>query len=88
MSLLASLLAANAGVLISLHVATVRQAQQILSIGTLVLVFGGLLGVSAVLADLFAALSYAQILLVAGAVLALLDAVLLGLALVSFQPRA
>lgn len=85
LSLLASLLAANAGVLISLHVATVRQAQQILSIGTLILVLGRLLGVSAVPADLFAALSYAQIWLIAGAVLALLDAVLLGLALVSFQ---
>jgi hypothetical protein len=72
-------------VLVSLHVATVRQAQQILGIGTSVLVFGGLLGVSALPAGLLAGLNYAQILLIAGAVLALLDAVLLGLALLSFQ---
>ena len=40
LSLLVSLLGASAGVLISLRVATVRQAQQILSVGTIVLVFG------------------------------------------------
>src|SRR5712691_4514829 len=40
LSLLVSVLAASAGVLVSLKVSTVRQAQQILSIGTLVLVFG------------------------------------------------
>ncbi len=83
--LLVSLLAASAGVLISLHVATVRQAQQILIIGTIVLIFGGILALSVLPADLFAGLSYAQILLIAIAVLALLDTVLMGLALVSFQ---
>jgi ABC-2 type transport system permease protein len=83
--LLVSLLAASAGVLISLHVATVRQAQQILIIGTIVLIFGGILALSILPADLFAALSYVQILLIAIAVLALLDTVLLGFALVSFQ---
>jgi ABC-2 type transport system permease protein len=83
--LLVSLLAVSAGVLISLRVATVRQAQQTLSIGTIVLVFGGLLAISALPGDLFSALSYTQLLLIAMAVLAVLDAVLLGLALVSFQ---
>lgn len=83
--LLVSLLAASAGVLISLRVATVRQAQQTLSIGTIVLVFGGLLAISALPGDLFSALSYTQLLVIAMAVLAVLDAVLLGLALVSFQ---
>lgn len=37
LSLLASLLAANAGVLISLRAATVRQAQQTMAVGTLIL---------------------------------------------------
>jgi hypothetical protein len=63
----------------------VRQAQQILIIGTIVLIFGGILALSILPADLFAALSYVQILLIAIAVLALLDTVLLGFALVSFQ---
>src|SRR5207248_3966078 len=63
LSLLASLLAASAGVLVSLRVATVRQAQQILIIGTIVLVFGGFLAISALPADLFSSLSYPQILL-------------------------
>ena len=85
LSLLVSLLAVSAGVLISLRVATVRQAQQTLSIGTIVLVFGGLLAISALPGDLFSALSYTQLLVIAMAVLAVLDAVLLGLALVSFQ---
>jgi ABC-2 type transport system permease protein len=78
-------LTASAGVLISLHAATVRQAQQTLIIGTIVLIFGGLLAISVLPAALFAAWSYSQLLLIAMAVLALLDAVLLGLALVSFQ---
>jgi ABC-2 type transport system permease protein len=85
LSLLVSLLTASAGVLISLHAATVRQAQQTLIIGTIVLIFGGLLAISVLPAALFAAWSYSQLLLIAMAVLALLDAVLLGLALVSFQ---
>ncbi|MDQ2809001.1 MAG: hypothetical protein M3Z04_19160, partial [Chloroflexota bacterium] len=85
LSLLVSLLAASAGVLISLHVATARQAQQILIVGTIVLIFGGLLAISALPTDLISSLSYAQILLIAIAVIAILDAVLLGLSLVSFQ---
>jgi len=85
LSLLVSLLTVSAGVLISLHAATVRQAQQTLIIGTIVLIFGGLLALSVLPADLFSAWTYPQLLLIAMAVLALLDAVLLGLALVSFQ---
>lgn len=83
--LLVSLLTASAGVLISLRVATVRQAQQILIIGTIVFIFGGLLAISALPTELFSSLSYSQILLIAIAVIAILDAVLLGLSLVSFQ---
>ncbi len=85
LTLLVTLFAASAGVLISLRVATVRQAQQILSIGTIVLIFGGLLVISVLPEDLFSSLSYSQILLIAIAVLAILDAVLLVLSVVSFQ---
>jgi len=83
--LLVSVLGASAGVLISLRVATVRQAQQILSVGTIVFVFGVTFVLRAVPANVFSSLSYAQFLLIAMAVLAVLDAILLGLALVSFQ---
>jgi ABC-2 type transport system permease protein len=82
---LISLLAANAGVLVSLRVATVRQAQQILIVGMMVLLFAVLFALGAVPADLFAALSYFQIMLIAIAVVAILDVILLGVALVSFQ---
>jgi ABC-2 type transport system permease protein len=85
LTLLVSLFAASAGVLVSLRVATVRQAQQILIIGTIVLAFGAILVISVLPADLFSSLSYSQTLLVAIAVLAILDAVLLGLSLASFQ---
>jgi ABC-2 type transport system permease protein len=85
LSLLVSLLATSAGVLISLRVATVRQAQQILIVGTMVFILGVLLIISLLPADLFAPLSYSQLLLIPIAVLAILDVVLLGLALVSFQ---
>ena len=83
--LLASVLGTSAGVLISLRVATVRQAQQILSIGTIVFVFGVTFALRAVPANVFASLSYAQFLLIAMVFLAVLDAILLGLSLVSFQ---
>ncbi len=88
LSLLSSVLGASAGVLISLRSATVRQAQQILSIGTLVLIFGGIFALRALPASVVSSLSYSQFLLLVIAVLVVLDAVLLGLSLVSFQrPR-
>ncbi len=83
--LLASVLGTSAGVLISLRVATVRQAQQILSIGTIVFVFGSIFALRAVPANVLSSLSYAQFLLIVMAVIAVLDAILLGLSLVSFQ---
>ena len=83
--LLASVLGASAGVLISLRVSTVRQAQQILSIGTIVLVFGATFVLRALPTNLVSSLTYQQILLIAMAVIAVLDAILLGLSLVSFQ---
>ena len=85
LSLLASVLATSAGVLISLKVSTVRQAQQILSLGTLVLVFGSIFVLRALPANVVSSLTYPQFLLIAMAVIAVLDAILLGLSLVSFQ---
>ena len=85
LSLLVGVLGASAGVLISLRVSTVRQAQQILSIGTIVFVFGVTFVLRAVPANVFSSLTYAQFLLIAMAFLAVLDAILLGLSLVSFQ---
>ena len=83
--LLTSVLAASAGVLISLKVSTVRQAQQILSVGTIVFVFGIIFVLQAVPAKVVSLLSYAQFLLIVMAVIAVLDAIFLGLSLVSFQ---
>jgi ABC-2 type transport system permease protein len=85
LSLLVSVLGTSAGVLISLRVSTVRQAQQILSIGTIVFVFGVTFVLRALPANVVSSLSYAQFLLIAMAVIAVLDAILLGLSLVSFQ---
>lgn len=83
--LLASMLATSAGVLISLRVPTVRQAQQILSVGTIVFVFGVTFALRALPANVFSSLNYLQFLLIAMAVIAVLDAILLGLSLVSFH---
>jgi ABC-2 type transport system permease protein len=85
LSLLVSVLGTSAGVLISLRVSTVRQAQQILSIGTIVFVFGVTFVLRALPANVVSSLSYAQFLLIAMAVITVLDAILLGLSLVSFQ---
>ena len=71
--------------LISLKVATVRQAQQILSIGTIAFVFGTVFVLKAIPANVFSSLTYAQVLLITMAFIALLDAILLGLSLASFQ---
>ena len=85
LSLLVNLLGASAGVLVSLRVSTVRQAQQILGIGTIVFVFGIIFVVQVVPGNVISSLSYAQFLLIAIAVIAVLDAILLGLSLLSFQ---
>ena len=85
LSLLASLLGVSGGVLISMRSATVRQAQQILIVATLVLVGGGVLALKAVPAQTISSLSNSQIWLIVMAVLAVLDAILLGVSLVSFR---
>ena len=83
--LLASVLATSAGVLVSLRVPTVRQAQQILSISTIVFVFGVTFVLRAIPANVLSSLSYPQFLLYVMLVLAVLDAILLALSLISFQ---
>ena len=85
LSLLSCILGASAGVLISLRTATARQAQQILSIGTLLLIFAAIFVLRALPANFLLALSYSQFLLLAIVVLCVLDAVLLGLSLLNFR---
>jgi hypothetical protein len=51
----------------------------------LVLIFGGIFALRALPASFVSSLSYSQFLLLVIAVLAVLDAILLGLSLVSFQ---
>jgi ABC-2 type transport system permease protein len=85
LSLLVSVLGTSAGVLISLRVSTARQAQQILSIGTMVFVFGTVIALNAVPANLLSSLTYSQFLLIVIAVIAVLDAILLALSLASFR---
>jgi ABC-2 type transport system permease protein len=85
LSLLTNTLGASAGVLISLRSATVRQAQQVLGVGTLVMIFAGVIALQALPADFISSLSYSQAMFLFIAVFAMLDAILLGLSLVSFQ---
>jgi ABC-2 type transport system permease protein len=85
LNLLCCTLGASAGVLISLQSATVRQAQQILGVGTLALIFAGVLALQALPANFISALSYSQAMLLFIAAIAVLDAILLGLSLVSFK---
>ncbi|HLJ33187.1 MAG TPA: ABC transporter permease [Ktedonobacteraceae bacterium] len=85
LSLLVSLLGVSGGVLISLHSATVRQAQQLLIVATIVLVGGGVLTLKALPAQTLSSLSASQFWLIVMAVLAILDAILLGISLVSFR---
>jgi len=85
MSLLSNLLAASGGVLISLKSSTVRQASQTMVIG---MVFLGLViyGISRLLpASLTASLTASQWVLIVMGALAILDAILLTAALLTFQ---
>ena len=83
--LLATLLAASGGVLISLKSATVRQAQQTLILSTLAFGVLSLLAFKWVPSSLISTLSYNQVLLIIMAILAVIDAILLTLSLASFQ---
>ena len=85
LSLLTGLLGASGGVLISMRSATVRQAQQVVLVAMLVLAGGGIFLSRFLPADVISSLSESQLWLVAIAVLAVLDAILLGVSLVSFR---
>ena len=85
MCLLAILLAASAGILVSLHSATVRQAQQTLLLGSLVLFVIIFLVVRAVPVKLLLAMSSSQLFLIALLVLVVIDAILLAISLASFH---
>lgn len=92
MSLLGSFFAATGGVLISLRTPTVRQAQQTLSVALLVLIFGLIFGGRLLplewklrLSATFGGSNLLATEVVAGAVLALADAVLLAAAMARFQ---
>jgi ABC-2 type transport system permease protein len=85
LSLLTGLLGASGGVLISMRSATVRQAQQLVLVAMLVLAGGGVLLSRFLPADVISALSESQLWLIAIAVLAVLDLILLGVSLVSFR---
>ncbi len=85
LGLLVGIMGAGAGVLISLRISTVRQAQQTLTIGTLIFL-GLLLALSQLLPkDFFATYTIDQILLMAGGVIVVLDVLLLGFSIARFQ---
>jgi ABC-2 type transport system permease protein len=87
LSLLTGLLAASAGVLISLRAATVRQAQQTLVLSAVVLLGGILLATRAVPRQvlLVSSASTPQLWLLVMAALAVLDVIVLGATFVRFQ---
>jgi len=89
--LVASTVAA-AGTLVSLHASTVRQAQQTLSVASLVMVFGSVYGVQALPAEWQAAFakalmgsSLSSILLIASAVLLVVTGILTAIGVGRFQ---
>ncbi len=78
-------LGAAAGVLVSLRSSTARQAQQIVTIGALVVLFGGLAAFASLAPHFRWALTEAQVLWLITAAVAVLDAILIGLTIVLFQ---
>ena len=85
LGLLVGILGAGAGVLLSLRIPTVRQAQQTLSIGTLIL-GGAVVALLQLLPkEFFQTFTLDQILLMAAGVVILLDIVLLAFTLARFQ---
>jgi len=85
LAVLVDLLAASVGVLVLLRTQTVRQAQQILSIGTLVGVVGGGILFQRLSGGISLSLSGAELFLLIFAALVVIDAVLLTFALLRFQ---
>ena len=89
LGLVVNILAASAGVLVSLRSATARQAQQMLSVGGLVVTFGVTFGLleltSSLLPSVGIVLSLAQLLALLLGLLTVIDIIVLTLALVRFQ---
>jgi ABC-2 type transport system permease protein len=85
LSLLSSLLSASGGVLISLRAATVRQAQQTMAVGTLILLIALILILRAIPAGMLAALDEFQFLLFFIGGFALIDLILVGILSAGFQ---
>lgn len=85
LGLLLSALAASIGVLLSLRLSTVRQAQQMLSVGTIVLAVAVVALLQALPADFFVTFTLDQILWMAAGAVALLDIVLLTYSVARFQ---
>ncbi len=92
LSLLGAGLAAGAGVLVSLRAHTVRQAQQTLSIGIMVLLFAPTFGIRALpaawkarLLDALSTVTTTRLVVIAVVVLALLDVGLLATAMARFR---
>jgi len=85
LSLLASLFSASGGVLISLRAATVRQAQQTMAVGTLVLMIALVLGLKAIPAGVLAGLDAFQFFLFCVGGLAILDLILVAILSASFR---
>ncbi len=86
LGLVLSLLSSSGGVLISLRAATVRQAQQTMTVGIMVLFVGGILVLKAVLTSGTSAtldLSSFLLLLIGG--IAVLDVIFLGILFASFK---
>lgn len=85
LGLLVGILGAGAGVLLSLRISTVRQAQQTLTIGTLVL-GGAVIALLQLLPkEFFVTFTLDQILLMAAGVVVVLDIALLAYSIVRFQ---
>jgi ABC-2 type transport system permease protein len=82
---LISLLAASMGVLISLRSPTVRQAQQTMTVGTLILFFGGFFVLRSLPQSTLASLNGLNPLVFLMGVIALIDLILLGILFASFR---
>jgi ABC-2 type transport system permease protein len=80
-----SLLSASGGVLVSLRSPTVRQAQQTMTVGTMILFFGGFFVLRSLPQSALASLNSSNFLPVMIGVIALLDLILLGILFAGFR---
>jgi ABC-2 type transport system permease protein len=85
LSLLVGVFGASAGVLLSLRISTVRQVQQMLSIGTLILGFGVIGLLQLLPQSFFMSFTPDEILWMAAGLIAVVDIVLLAFTLTRFQ---